>query len=788
MSYPDNNNNVKKSWIEQPRMLGEKIKFTPSILLDETYEIVNQIKGLNTSLYPHQKTIVKAAIELEKNRTFSVRHKINQTYENCELKTTAGVISEAVGSGKTIMILSIILIQKIPKVFPDIMPLEIYRNKRETHKKYAYNPVYCTIVRKKFKNILTPTIIFAGVSVINQWVDAIKTFTALKVFAIFDVRDLQKLINMMITKSVNSYDIIVVKNGKITRPIIFPKHITIEDKNNEKTTTYIYNNLANMRNYCWARVVVDDFDTIHLPHNAGIVNGLFTWYISSTKKNMCNKNTNNTQFKTTADMLMYSNYSCSKIMQNPLLFDKFNIRNDSDFVKATNRISSPKFYAYVFNNPNNQYMGLMGLMGDDESTLVMEMLNGDAIETAAEQLGIKTNSVADIFQLMLGKQYDKYTKSNNVLEFIKDVEPMQGMRSPFSENPDQTDTYKKSDIFICRAIDWNYPNLKGLLDSTKEEYTEVLHKSSVAIERVKSNIKEGECPICTGDLADEDEETIIIKCCGIIVCGMCCFGTIFKKKKANGQCSNCRAQLKLSDLIYLNSSFDLDRIVDGDMTEEKTEDIVTDAKVKEVPRTKMNAIIDIIQGRKPKESQRVDVNIPNLMKGTHKLPEPTVSKVLIFANYDETIINIKTELTDNNIAFWKLGGTHREIAGTVAKFTNSTVSCVLIINSMKHCSGLNLQTATDLIFAHKMIDRSVETQVSGRAQRLGRTSNLKIHFMFYQNEFDWMVQDNAIRLIEDTELEHINPEQTVINQVSANLNDLELIDDSDMNDDSDMSD
>jgi hypothetical protein len=751
MSYLDDNNVVKKSWIGQIRTFMRISSLDPHILLDETYETVDNIEGLNTSLYPHQKTVVKAAIELERNRTFSFTHGVNyQTLEQYEVKTTAGVISEAVGSGKTIMILSIILIQKIPKVFSDIMPLTIHAHESKTSKS-----LYCTIVRKKFTNILTPTIIFAGVSVINQWVSAIKTFTSLKSFAVFDVRDLQTLIDMMITKSVNSYDIIIVKNGKITRPIVFPKHITVEDKNKDKSTTYIYNNLANMRNYCWARVVVDDFDTIHLPYNAGIVNGLFTWYISSTRKIMPNRTTHNTQFKTTSDMLMYSNYSCSKIMQNPLLFDHFNIRNDGDFVKATNRISSPRFYAYVFNNPNNQYMGLMGLMGDAEAHQVMEMLNGDAIETAAEKLGIKTNSVADIFQLMLGKQYDKYTKSTQVLGFINEVMPMQGQRAPFSENPDQKDTYKKSDLFIRRVIEWNYPNLKGLLDSTKEEYTETLHKSSFAIERVKSNIKEGECPICTSDLADEDEETIILKCCGLIVCGMCCFGTIFPKNKANGQCSNCRSQIQLSGLIYLNSGFNLDKIVDGDMTEDMTEEKIESeslgSRVKDA-RTKMDAIIDIIQGRKPKEAQRVDVNIPNLMKGRYNLPDPTINKVLIFANYDETIKNIKTSLNDNEIAFWKLGGTHKEIATTVEKFTNSTVSCVLIINSMKHCSGLNLQTATDLIFAHKMIDRSVETQVSGRAQRLGRTSNLKIHFMFYQNEFDWMVHDNSIRVIDDTNL------------------------------------
>ena len=110
-------------------------------------------------------------------------------------------------------------------------------------------------------------------------------------------------------------------------------------------------------------------------------------------------------------------------------------------------------------------------MGNSEANEVMEMLNGDAIETAAERLGIKTNSVADVFQLMLGKEYDRYKKSVDVLGFIEEVEPMQGRRTPMSQNPDENDTYKKSDLFERREILYNYPNLRGLLEETKEEYT-----------------------------------------------------------------------------------------------------------------------------------------------------------------------------------------------------------------------------------------------------------------------------------------------------------------------------
>jgi SNF2 family DNA or RNA helicase len=707
--------------------------------LDASYTKIDNIPGLKTTLFPHQKTIVRAMLDLENNRTFDL-YDITDTF-GC--KTTAGVLSEAVGSGKTIDILSVILMQKIPKVFPDISELKMcVENYNYSYKKKSY---YECSIRKKFHNILKTTIIFAGVSVINQWIESIKTFTSLKYFAVFDVRDLQKLINKMADKSINSYDVVIVKNGKVTRSVKFPNYVKIEDKNLDKTTLYIYNIVGNMRNFCWARVVIDDFDTIKLPHNAGIVNGLFTWYISSTKKHM-NVKHNQGKFKTTSDMLMYNNYNCGNIMNNKLLFNNLNICNSPEFVKNTNNINSPVFYAYKFNNPNDQYIGFLSLMGDGEANEVMEMLNGDAIETAAERIGIKTNSVADIFQIMLGKQFDKYKKSINVLEFITEVEPMQGLRTPMSENPDDEDTYKKTDLFIRREILYNYPNLKGLLDGTKEEYTEVRQKSSIAIDRVKNNIKTGECAICANDLDDEEEDTMILKCCGNIVCGMCCFGTIFPKKSSRGQCSNCRSQLSLTGLIYLNSEFDLNKIVNDDFVEENDEEPEPEEK-KEIqkPRTKMTAIVDIIRGITPVEQILVDVNINNLMKGTHELPEASYNKVLIFANFDETIKKIKETLCEEKIDFWQLGGSHSEIDKTVSLFTKCTHTCVLIVNSMKHCSGLNLQTATDLIFAHKIIDPNVETQVIGRGQRLGRTTTLKVHFMMYENEYNYMLRYNTIR-------------------------------------------
>lgn len=737
-----------KSWVNINRKIDNITSEMPYILINETYEKIENVKGLKTNLYEHQKPIIKAMYDLENHRDFDIGTDII-----IKVKTNAGVLSEPVGSGKTIDILCLILLNKIPRVLPDISELNIVNTEMGySLRDSLVNGKYTGIIRKKFSKILHPTIVFAGVSVIKQWVNAIKTFTNLKYFPVYDVRDLQKLINKMVDRSINNYDIVIVKNGKISRPVALPGDIIIEEKNKNRSILYIYNIITNLRNYCWARVVIDDFDTIKLPHNAGTLNGLFTWYISSTKKYMPIKKIQNTQFTKTDELLLYSNYNCGNIMDNNILFNLLNIRNDPGFVKRTNMISSPIFYAYVFNNPNNQYMSYLGLMNDNEAREIIEMLNGDAIETAAERIGIKTNSVADIFQIILGKQFEKYKKAISVLDYIIILEQNHGTRLPMSQNPDKDDTYKKSDLFVKREVLYNYPNLKNLLETTKEEYIQIRKESGTAIERVKENIREGECPVCLTDLNDDDEDILIVKCCGIVICGTCCFGVIFPKNSQRGQCSNCRTQLNLKSLIYLTNDIDLNKIIEEDIESDNESDNESDAKLidvnKNIPLDKYSTIVNIINGDDIPFRKKVDVTINNMMKGNGNVSNVIHNKVLIFANYDETLNKINNILDENEIKYWKLGGTHSNIDNIVNEFNEYIGKCVLIINSIKHCAGLNLQECTDLVFAHKIFDDNIETQVIGRGQRLGRKNKLRVHYMFYENEYNYMIENNTIRDIE----------------------------------------
>ena len=72
------------------------------------------------------------------------------------------------------------------------------------------------------------------------------------------------------------------------------------------------------------------------------------------------------------------------------------------------------------------------------------------------------------------------------------------------------------------------------------------------------------------------------------------------------------------------------------------------------------------------------------------------------------------------------------IQNIVNDFKNKDLD-VLLINIYNYGSGMNLQCATDIVMFHKF-DKSIEQQVIGRGQRLGRTQPLNIHYLLNQNE------------------------------------------------------
>ena len=115
----------------------------------------------------------------------------------------------------------------------------------------------------------------------------------------------------------------------------------------------------------------------------------------------------------------------------------------------------------------------------------------------------------------------------------------------------------------------------------------------------------------------------------------------------------------------------------------------------------------------------------------------TNKKIIIFSDYNNAFEYIQ-EICNNKIEYIDLDkGNIKEMDKAINeyKFGNAKI---LLCNSKLFGCGMNLENSTDIIFVHKM-DKMMENQVIGRAQRMGRKTKLNIIYLEYENEGTYVI-------------------------------------------------
>jgi SNF2 family DNA or RNA helicase len=167
--------------------------------------------------------------------------------------------------------------------------------------------------------------------------------------------------------------------------------------------------------------------------------------------------------------------------------------------------------------------------------------------------------------------------------------------------------------------------------------------------------------------------------CQNIFCGEC----FLKWQQTNNTCPLCRNTTIPENLIYI-----------------KTEDVDKKQLLdkKEIKKTKKDHLYDIIS-----------------QKG----------QFLIFSEWNETFYAIRHIISDFSYA--ELKGSINQRSKIIQDFKQGHIK-ILFLNSKNDGSGLNLQEVTDIIIYHQM-DNRTQTQIIGRANRIGRKIPLNIHHL-----------------------------------------------------------
>jgi hypothetical protein len=108
-------------------------------------------------------------------------------------------------------------------------------------------------------------------------------------------------------------------------------------------------------------------------------------------------------------------------------------------------------------------------------------------------------------------------------------------------------------------------------------------------------------------------------------------------------------------------------------------------------------------------------------------------RVLLCSGFDNTFTSgVIPMLERMGISHRFLKGNQDTTAGMIRDFKAGRVR-VLLVNPNNYGSGLNCEMTTDVILMHKF-NAEIESQVIGRAQRVGRTAPLRVWSLLYDNE------------------------------------------------------
>jgi hypothetical protein len=267
-----------------------------------------------------------------------------------------------------------------------------------------------------------------------------------------------------------------------------------------------------------------------------------------------------------------------------------------------------------------------------------------------------------------------------------------------------------NDFEYMLISDYNLDLYQKVLSVTEKNLKENEYKIKLLYERLTHN---NCCPICYELYETLDSKKIYITpaCCNNKVCELCVNNWYDVAKKST--CIFCNTESVEKNNFYL---------YEREHTEES-------------PLKLNNIKID---------DERINYEIINTNKQVFlnsfisklKIED---KKVIIFSDYSNIFEYIQTVCDENEILHVDLDkGNMKDIDKAVLDYKYGNAK-VLLSNSTLFGCGMNFENSSDIIFVHKM-NKDMEKQVIGRAQRLGRKGQLKIIYLQYENESDIVIR------------------------------------------------
>ena len=473
--------------------------------LNTTSPLAVQPSGIKIKMKPHQLAMLEYTKKLEETNMDKpiVRDGVGK---ESSIKVNFGIIADDVGSGKSLMVLSMIARDRFLKFKPD--------------KVCGYSDVMCVHTKyQDVKDFIPINLLVVPHGIYKQWCKYIEEYSSLKYFGINNkkkVVDFKLLLHKfnygesqsVLIDDIKNYDLVVTTNTR-------------------------YNEIADClvaqvgRRYMISRLIFDEADSIKIPA-AAEVDSSFTWFVSSSFENIIHPNgkriyTNSvggisetydyyggfTIPKSISRGIAYNGYIRNKChyvsMLRKDLVKIITAKNSREFIKASFRLPEPITHNIICENTN-----IVNILGTVISKDVLSHINAGDIEGAIEKLNCTKVSNNNVIKAA--------TEDLTIELGNRKVEYEMKQKMTYSSESAKEESLKRIQMKIF--------DLEG------------------KIQQIKNRLTENDmCPICY----DEVENATITQCCN----HKFCLGCLSSWLSSNKNCPLCRTNITTNDLIVI---------------------------------------------------------------------------------------------------------------------------------------------------------------------------------------------------------------------------------------------
>jgi SNF2 family DNA or RNA helicase len=650
---------------------------------------------------------------------------INRKTSKFILHTNIGVLSLPVGAGKTATTLGLIKYKKLCKKYSHSNYMKSFFNKNlkflakditDTIADYHNPNINCQLITycdknqehnnliKTFdetKKYIKSNLIVVPHSLFEQWKNEIQTISNFKVKYISTKRDFNDINNNELSLYFSNFDIVLCNANKLKQLI------KLTEQN------------------IWSRIFIDEVDTINIS-NFPYLQSHFLWLISATYKRILKPK--NKGFITD---LFHPEISRNKLLYE-LLLNTITYTCDKKYINKNIILDKPKLNYIIYKSPfinkilyniNNNTINTFINSNDFNEIINYFIKDSFSFITSYIRLGerTKTTLLRNIRrQLFIG--YHDNPLYHNLRRIIYNY---------LSTNQENI-KINIIILYLLFLISKIYIKIREINDSKYNYRRYIRHSNSLRFSKIE--VKKSKQKVSS------IRKTIInkLKKYHYYITELEYIKNEFVNNKL---CIFCHKSIDNDLNIYCNFSCNYELLLFKnnfhffDDLYDYSDIIKKCLKFFDIDLNISNIINNYPKLYNTIENIKTDYNVKinNIIKIINSNKDNKI-KTLLFSDNINFFNKIKEQFEQYKIKYKILKGNRNVINSILRKYKNNEID-VLLLNMKFMGSGLNLEM-TNKIYIMNYLDEDTEIQVIGRANRYGRTGELEVNYIFYEEEYE----------------------------------------------------